>query len=311
MNFTRNALKEGLVQQARLGANPFQFGHVASTDTHLAAAGAVDEDRHPGHGGAGAVAATELPPGLPDDIELNPGGLAVLWAEENSRDALFEAMRRREAYGTSGPRIVVRFFGGWDYPPDLCDGSDFVARGYAAGVPMGGELPARASVGGAGGAGVRDGGSSGPTFALWALRDAGTARRPGTPLQRIQIVKGWVEDGAARERVYDVAGVAGNGGNGATVDVATCTAEGQGYDEFCTVWRDPDFDPAAPAFYYARVLENPTCRWSTYVCNANGIDCANPRGVPEDFEPCCDTRYPKTIQERAWTSPIWYTPRNG
>jgi len=300
MNFTRNALKEGLVQQMLLGANPFKYGHVASTDTHLAAAGAVREDQHPGHGGAGAVAAA-LRPGLPDDIALNPGGLAVLWAEENSRDALFEAMRRREVYGTSGPRIVVRFFGGWDYPSSLCEQSDFAARGYAGGVPMGGDLfPPKTS-----GDLPPPTSNTAPTFAVWALRDPGAAGRLGAPLQRIQIVKGWVENGAPRERVYDVAG---ENDSGAGVDLATCTAIGSGHDELCTVWRDPAFDAAAPAFYYARVLENPTCRWSTYVCNANGIDCSRPDTIAAGFEPCCDAHFPRTIQERAWTSPIWYTP---
>jgi hypothetical protein len=295
MSLTRNALKAGLVAQERLGANPFAFGHVASTDTHLAAAGLVREDRHVGHGGAGAVAQMEIRPGLSDHVELNPGGLAVVWAEENSRDALFAALRRREAYGTSGPRIVVRFFGGWDYPEDLCAREDFVARGYAGGVPMGGELD---------GAGAAPGAA--PAFALWALRDAGAPRRPGagTPLERIQIVKGWVEHGEARERVYDVAG----GPAGATVDVETCVASGPGHDELCTVWRDPDFDARAPAFYYARVVENPTCRWSTYACNAGGVACNEPATVTAGFEPCCDPAVPRTIQERAWTSPIWYTP---
>jgi hypothetical protein len=215
----------------------------------------------------------------------------VLWAEENSRESLFGAMRRREAYATSGPRIVVRFFGGWDYPTGLCADPAFAARGYAGGVPMGGDLAARP-----------DGVSAGPTFAIWAARDAGTPDGPGGLLERLQVVKGWVEGGAPRERVYDVAGTKG----AATVDVSTCSPTGPGAETLCSVWRDPDFDPSVPALYYVRVLENPSCRWTAYTCNAVAIDCA--AGAPAGFEGCCDPAFPKAIQERAWTSPIWYAP---
>ena len=290
-SFLRHALGQGLLLEEQLGVNPFKLGFVASTDTHLGTPGAVTESTHPGHGGAGAPAADKVPAGLPDDVEFNPGGLAVLFAEENSRDALFAAMRRREAYGTSGPRIDVRFFGGFGLPASLCDAPDLVAQGYALGVPMGGELSATAAT------------ASAPSFAVRALRDGGTATEPGTPLQRVQIVKGWIENGAAVEKVYDVAGDARNG---ASVDTATCTTSGPGADRLCAVWRDPDFDPDQRAFYYARVLENPTCRWSTYVCNAAGVRCDDPSTVKEGFAGCCDARYPRSVQERAWTSPIWY-----
>jgi hypothetical protein len=290
-NFTREALKRGLVEGQRTGANPFRFGVIGSSDTHLGTPGLVDEDRHPGHGGAGAPPSGARASGLPDDLEFNPGGLAVLWAEENSRDSLFTAMRRREVYATSGPRLVVRLFGGFELPADLCDSDRFAEIGYRLGVPMGGDLPP--AQGGA------------PRFAISALRDPGTDLRPGTPLERIQIVKGWVEDGDARELVYDVAGSAESG---ASVDLATCETSGPGAEHLCAVWSDPDFDPSEPAFYYARVLENPTCRWSQYVCNAQGVDCSDPDRVAEDLRACCAEDHQRSIQERAWTSPIWYTP---
>jgi len=281
-SFVRDALETGLRLEQQLGVNPFQYGFVASTDTHLGIPGAVDERNYPGHGGAGTPAGNELPPGLPDDIEFNPGGLAVLWAEENSRDSLFAAMRRREAYGTSGPRLVVRFFGGADLPADLCARPDFVAQGYAHGVPMGGALPA---------------GGQAPTFAVMALRDPAES----VALERIQIVKAWLEQGEARERVYDVAGARGRAG----VDPSSCEPHGEGDDALCAVWRDPEFVPDRPAVYYARVLQNPTCRWSAYLCNAAGVRCDQPASIRAGFEECCDARYPRTVQERAWTSPIW------
>jgi hypothetical protein len=291
--FTRRALEVGLQQEERIGVNPFEFGLIASTDTHLGAAGFVREKDHPGHGGAGAAASSEMPTGLIDDVEFNPGGLAVVWAEENARDSLFEGMRRREVYGTSGPRMVTRFFGGWHYPPALCEGESFVATGYRDGVPMGGRLPPRGEA------------KNPPTFAVSVLKDPGTATTPGTPLQRIQIVKGWIEKGEIREKVHDVAGDADNG---ASVDLATCTRKGEGADSLCAVWSDPDFDPAERAFYYARVLENPSCRWSQHLCIAAGVRCDDPDTITEGFEACCEEGHHPVIQERAWTSPIWYSP---
>jgi hypothetical protein len=293
-SFVREALGTGLATAARVGANPFHVGFVGSTDTHIAAAGLVDEQGHPGHGGAAAALRHEGRV-LPDDVVYNPGGLAVLWAEENSRDALFAAMRRREAYATSGPRMVVRVFGGWDFPANLCDEAAFAARGYADGVPMGGDLPPPPA--------DRPGGA--PRFAISALRDAGTAARPGVPLQRVQVVKVWLDATGAHEQAVDVAGDAANG---AGVDARSCRPTGRGFDTLCTVWTDPSFDPQARAAYYVRVLENPSCRWNAYVCNANAVDCEDPATVPAGLASCCDDAVPKTIQERAWTSPIWYTP---
>ena len=298
--FVREALKKGLDQHERIGVNSLKFGILASTDTHLAAPGLAMEYDPKGHGGAGMSASSALPVGLPDNVEFNPGGLAVAWAEENSRDSIFAAMARKETYGTSGTRPIVRFFGGWDYPADLCASSDFVARGYADGVPMGGDLRARPD------------GAGAPTFAVHAMKDAGTAQHPGTPLQRIQIVKGWVETSMlgfrrkTREKVFDVAG----GPNGASVDTLTCEAKSAGTETLCNVWTDPEFDPNQRAFYYVRVLEDPTCRWSQRLCNDAGVVCSQPETITAGFGACCAPEHRASIQERAWTSPIWYDPES-
>jgi hypothetical protein len=290
--FIRNILKEGLMEEERLGVNPFQFGLIGSTDTHLGTPGLVAESAdYPGHGGAGTPVGEELPPGLPDELDFNPGGLAVVWAEENTRPSLFAAMQRREVYGTSGPRLVLRFFGGWDYPEDTCS-ADLAAAGYAGGVPMGGDLP------------EPPGGDGAPEFLISALRDPGAEGSPGTPLQRLQVVKGWIEGTAPREAVYDVAG----GANGASVDPLTCRPSGPGADSLCAVWRDPDFDPKQRAFYYARAIENPVCRWSQQLCVAHGVRCDEPVTIGEGLEGCCSEEHARTLQERAWSSPIWYRP---
>jgi hypothetical protein len=295
-SFVRHALERGLVLKNSIGANPFKFGMVGGTDTHLGAAGAADEDRFLGHGGAGVPADKVIPPGLPDEIDFNPGGLTVAWAEENTRDSLFEAFRRKETYATSGPRMVVRVFGGWDIPTKLCGSLEFVRQGYLHGVPMGGDLPPRTDASDA----------TGPKFAVWAQADPGANGSPHSPLQQVQIVKGWLEEnGETKEHVYTVAG---DPDDERAVDPDTCESPPGGNASLCTVWTDPDFRDDEDAFYYVRVLEVPTCRWNQYVCLEKGVDCDDRSTIGEGLEPCCDPDVPKRIQERAWTSPIWHAP---
>ena len=294
MSFVRNALLHGLVVEDSTGQNPYRFGMIGGTDTHLAAAGAAEETSFPGHGGAGKPAGSDLAPGLPDNIENNPGGLVVLWAEENSRPALFAALRRRETYATSGPRILLRLFAAWELADDMCEAEGFAREGYSSGVPMGGVLDSF------------PGGASAPVIAVSAMADPGTVARPGTGLQVLQLVKGWLgKDGKPHSRVVDVAG---DRDNGARVDTDSCEASGPGSGSLCSVWRDPDFDPSVPTFYYARVIENPVCRWSTVLCNQADIDCAAEGAIAEAYSGCCDSSYPRVIQERAWSSPVWYKP---
>ncbi len=312
-NMVRNVLKDGLVLQSRLGINPFKLGFIGSTDTHSATPGGADEDAFVGHLGRRDAGYRNVQ----DHFEDNPGGLAVVWAEENSRDALFEGMRRRETYATSGTRPILRFFAGWDFGPDFCGESDLVGRAYADGVPMGGDLPPRA-------------GDAKPRFVVTALKDPGSPGHPGGDLQRIQLIKGWVDEaGKTHERVFEIAG---RPDNGAGVDPDTCEPVGTGYSDLCSVWRDESFNPRERAFYYVRVLENPSCRWSTLQCQAAGVspfatECgaqaeaasteARERGAIGDvYGRCClaqadEPFYSPVIQERAWSSPIWYRPSEG
>ncbi|MAT29103.1 MAG: hypothetical protein CMN29_29900 [Sandaracinus sp.] len=295
----RGALRTGLSELARVGANPFQLGVIASTDTHGSIAGATEEAGWPGHTGNTddeIEEALDPPGGITVSVRTSsPGGLAVVWAEENSRPALFDAMRRRETYGTSGTRIVARFFGGWGYGEDSCEATDLVQRGYDGGVPMGGVLPERE-------------GDGAPVFLVSAMADA-----LGAPLQRVQIVKGWFdpESGETFEEVYEVAGSTAGPEGVEPVDLMSCERaeewDAAGAGQLCGRWVDPGFDPEQPAFWYARVIENPTCRWSQRLCLAEGVDCDTvAEGSP--LEACCDGSIPPTIQERAWTSPIWYVP---
>lgn len=339
-DFVRGALGEGMKLEIELGVNPFQHGIISATDTHISAPGYDNEKTFLGHGGAGQANRDSLPEGFPDISYLNPGGPGGVWAEENSRNAIFDAMQRRETFGTSGPRIVPRVFGGWDLPPDLCNSPDLASIGYEKGVPMGGTLSDAPE-------------DTAPKFVVSAKQDM-----MGAPLQRIQVVKGWLEGEDFKAEVYDVAGDANNG---TTVDLATCEPRGAGASDLCAVWEDPNFDPAQRAYYYVRVLQNPTCRWTAQQCADAGYDCENPTStmdrdccdptsglnidhcdavaagltgdeaaccrtddptssinvtfcsdvastLPEADGQCCLPRVETAIQERAWTSPIWYQP---
>jgi Protein of unknown function (DUF3604) len=284
-DFARGALLEGLRERDRIGVNPFELGFVGGTDTHNGTPGAVDEQTFIGHRGS-ADATIEQRLGamsFRSGVVFGPGGLTAVWAEENSRPAIFAALQRREVYATSGPRIAVRFFGGWGLDAGLCDDPQQIAKAYDEGVPMGAVLPAR------------PGGEAAPSFLVTALRDPSDAKQ-AAPLGRIQIIKGWVADGVRHQMVYDVATAAG--ADAATVDTATCDAVGNGAASLCSVWRDPDFDPSRQAFYYARVVQNPTCRWTGFTCSS----------LPPAERPaaCSDPDVPMTMRERAWTSPIWY-----
>ena len=290
-DYVRNALKTGLRLEAEYGVNPFKFGIIASTDDHQSLPGGTDEDdfiTRPMKFGAGGRWTSDRSSGdRPDGGNPgNPGGLVGVWAEQNTRSSIFDALRRRETFGTSGSRIRVRFFAGWQFAADLHERRSLVEDAYRTGVPMGADLPSPPSE------------DASPRFVVWAAKDAASAN-----LQKIQIVKGWADaEGELRERVYDVAcadGLEPNSrthrcaDNGATVDLATCRApDNIGSAELSTTWSDPMFDVSQRAFYYVRVLENPTCRWTGHRALARRAP------MPD----------PPWGKERAWSSPIWYTP---
>ena len=294
-DFVRNALKTGLRLEAEYGVNPFKFGFIASPDDHQSLPGAADEDdfadKPVKFGTGGTLTEMRGQAGWWDDQPdggniSNPGGLVGVWAEANTRESIFDALRRRETFGNSGTRIHVRFFAGWRYPADLHTRRNLIEEAYRTGVPMGADLPTPPSAGAT------------PRFVVWATKDAASAN-----LQKIQIVKGWVDaDGQTAEQVFDV--VCADGlepdarthrcaDNGARVDLSDCSySSNTGAAELSMTWTDPDFDPNQRAFYYVRVLENPTCRWTSYRALARGVS------IPD----------PAVIKERAWSSPIWYTP---
>jgi hypothetical protein len=290
--YARSALQIGLQVEAKLGTNPYKFGMIGSTDTHTGLATADEDNFFGKHSGTEPNAKRmEHPVGCFGDNCLfgwqqAASGYAAVWATENTREAIFDAIERKETYATTGPRMVVRFFGGWDFA--TADAANRLPAdvGYAKGVPMGGDLRA-----------AQPGKS--PTFLVGAMKDPLSGN-----LDRVQIVKGWIDArGARQEKVYDVAWSDGRkpGPNGklppvgSTVDLANATWTNTiGASELITVWKDPEFDSRLRAVYYARVIEIPTPRWTAYDAKYFGVEA--PEGTP------------MTTQERAYTSPIWYTP---
>ncbi len=291
--YVRSALRNGLRMEAELGLNPYKFGVIGSTDAHTGLA-AIDEDNFWGKTSSSEPSANRAThPFIKTDKatimgwEQTASGYAAVWAAENTREALFDAMKRRETYATTGPRMVVRFFGGWNFEASDADNRMPARVGYIKGVPMGGDMT------------DAPGGKS-PTFLIAALKDP-----IGANLDRIQIIKGWLgKDGKTQERIYDVVVSGGrkidSDGRcktdvGNTVDVPNATWTNTiGAGELITVWKDPDFDPALRAFYYVRVIEIPTPRWTAYDAKYFGVK------MPPEV--------PMTTTERAYTSPIWYTP---
>jgi Protein of unknown function (DUF3604) len=297
-SYWRDALGRGLVIGSRVGANPFKYGVVGAGDLHSGISVSSEADfGGPDRANLGGGRPTReearhqltldrtpnsgLPPVL-----LSSAALTGVWAEANTREAIFDALQRKETFGTSGTRLRVRFFGSWNYPAGLLQQRNWVSTAYAKGVPMGSDLPA--------------GGAVSPSFAIQAVKDPS-----GANLDRIQVIKVWLEDGAQHEHVFDAAwaGVRKPDAStgklppvGNTVDLKTGHYTNTiGAAQLATIWTDPTFKPSQPAVYYVRVLEIPTPRWSTLRAISYGL-------------PIPDT-VPGVIQERAWSSPIWYSPR--
>jgi hypothetical protein len=289
-SYLRQAYGVGQELQQKLGVNPFKYGIEAGTDFHSGIT-STEPSNYPGsHGNQDSdprtvIAATDSVSGEPPTA-IGSGGLTGVWAEENTREAIFAAFKRKETFGTSGTRIKVRMFAGWKYPKDLLKNSAWVKTAYADGVSMGGDLPAAP-------------GTGGPTFLLHAIKDPNSGN-----LDRIQIIKITTKNGKSHEQIFeavwsgdrklDAKGKLSAVGN--TVDVKAATYTNTiGATELLGEWTDPDFDPAANATYYARVLEIPTPRWSTYW--------ASKLNVPPN------SGVPASEQQRAWTSPVWYSPK--
>ena len=283
--YLRSGLKIGLQEQALIGDNPFKFGMVGGSDSHTGLS-ALEENNF-----WSVAPFVEPGPGRIDSFRLgheqmNASGYTAVWAKDNTREAIFSAMKRKEVYASTGPRISLRFFGGWDYKPDDAFKPDIAGIGYGKGVPMGGDL-------------YRTEKGKSPRFLIYAVKDA-----LGANLDRVQVIKGWYNDqGQLHEKIYNVAlsdnREVKNGSAtpvGSTVNVKEATYLNTiGDPELRVVWQDPDFNPNNPAFYYLRVLEIPTPRWTAYDVKFFGQ-----KNTPKDI--------PMVIQERAYTSPIWYNP---
>ena len=291
--FFRQGLATGMRLEKELGHNPYKMGVVAGSDFHSGYQGNEEFGYLGGHGISDDTIEKRLnpTPGISGDItaKLGSAGTTAVWAEENTREGIWNAMKSKETYGTSGTMIRLRFFGGWSYPKGLVEDKDFVKKAYQGGVPMGQDLP------------KKPGRAKAPTFAVWALKDPESGN-----LDRIQIVKVWPNpaNGLPMEKIHDIAWSDDRKPDpktaklppvGNTVDVKTAKYTNDiGDTQLSAVWTDPDFDPKQRAAYYVRVLEIPTPRWSTYDSVRNGL--------------ALSPHVPATIQERAWSSPIWYTP---
>ena len=288
--YTRSALREGMRHEANLGANPFKFGVIGSTDSHTGMS-TTNEDNFFGKFAHDEPSVHRTEKRMADQLQkiwrLVSSGLAAVWSKENTREAIFSAIKRREVYATSGTRIKLRFFGGWNYEESDVSRSDYASIGYEKGVPMGGDLTRNPDV-------------EGPNFMVAATRDP-----DGANLDRVQIIKGWLNaNGETQEQIFDVALSDGRTANwltgnipavGNTVDTESVIYSNSiGAAELTAVWADPEFDPEQRAFYYARVIQIPTPRWTAY--------------DEKYFGAKIDPRAPKTIQDRAYSSPIWYTP---
>jgi len=291
-SFARQALKDGLAMQDVRGYNPYKFGMAGGSDSHNTGSPYRQDNFYGGHAQidgtldrrmAGVLAFGTI------DVRLeNPGGLTGVWAEENTRASIWDAMYRKETFGVSGPHIKVRLFGGWGYDKNILNANDWVKQSYAGGVPMGGDLPP-----------MPTGKGTAPTFVVWAVKDPTSAN-----LDRIQIIKGWSQNGQSFEKIFDVAWSGDRKPDKwsgrvpairSTVDIEKATYTNDvGSVELKTAWTDPEFDSSLHAFYYARVLEIPTPRWTLMQAVKAGVP-------PPDVVPL-------TGQERAWSSPIWYTP---